>query len=263
MSDDPDEVRGPNGAQPPAPGQGRRRQSFGALIRRSARGLRRLLVVHSDIVRIVIAALTFAMVAWRINHLVAAADGWSLGVVAGWDTGVAVYLLLNATFIRSATPARARHWAIAQDSPRSRLLQTFVGRTVGLGFIVFVSLAGLAAATGLLPSTDNPEAPGNELLRTLSAIAVIEAWLLLQMAYGLHYAYRYYRNAGGLVFPGGEDPDLLDFMYFSFTFGTAFATSDVQVTSRPIRRAVLGHTILSFFYNAAILAIAFKFLTGG
>ena len=58
-----------------------------------------------------------------------------------------------------------------------------------------------------------------------------------------------------LEFPGTDAPDKLDFAYFAFTVGTTFATSDVNVTRRSVRRAVLGHTVISFAYNTVILAL--------
>jgi uncharacterized membrane protein len=42
--------------------------------------------------------------------------------------------------------------------------------------------------------------------------------------------------------------------YFAFTVGTSFAVSDVDVSADAVRQAVLGHQILSFFYNTSILA---------
>ncbi len=41
-----------------------------------------------------------------------------------------------------------------------------------------------------------------------------------------------------------------------------FQVSDVAVTSRQIRRAVLGHSVLSFLYNTAILATAINLAVG-
>ena len=41
-----------------------------------------------------------------------------------------------------------------------------------------------------------------------------------------------------------------------------FQVSDVTITSPQIRRAVLGHALLSFAYNTVILALALN-LTGG
>jgi len=99
----------------------------------------------------------------------------------------------------------------------------------------------------------------------MAALGVISAWGVLHTSYALHYAYQYYRSeesAGGLAFPNGQDPDQLDFAYFAFTIGTSFAVSDVNVTDRSIRRAVLGHQILSFFYNTSILALVINLFTG-
>ncbi|HEX8258996.1 MAG TPA: DUF1345 domain-containing protein, partial [Rubrobacteraceae bacterium] len=77
-------------------------------------------------------------------------------------------------------------------------------------------------------------------------------------SYSLYYVSRYYQSegfAGGLAFPGEQNLRLLDFAYFAFTIGTSFAVSDVEVTNSKMRRSVLGHQILAFFYNAAILSL--------
>jgi uncharacterized membrane protein len=34
-----------------------------------------------------------------------------------------------------------------------------------------------------------------------------------------------------------------------------FQVSDVQVTNKSVRRVVVGHGIVSFFYNVAVLAL--------
>ena len=44
--------------------------------------------------------------------------------------------------------------------------------------------------------------------------------------------------------------------------GLAFATSDATVTSRRLRWTMTVHSMLSFFYNAIVMAIAFKIITG-
>jgi uncharacterized membrane protein len=66
----------------------------------------------------------------------------------------------------------------------------------------------------------------------------------------------------GLEFPHGAAPMATDFLYFSFTLGTSFAASDVTVTSQTMRWHVMIHSILSFFYNTVVLAVAFGILTG-
>jgi uncharacterized membrane protein len=140
-----------------------------------------------------------------------------------------------------------------------------VSRTSSLFFIVLVSLVGLVLAIGLVPDLRDLETMRGVSLAFMAALGVISAWGLLHTSYTLHYAYLYYRSeesAGGLVFPGEQSPDQLDFAYFAFTIGTIFAVSDVDVTDRAIRRAVLGHQILSFFYNATILTLAINLVTG-
>jgi uncharacterized membrane protein len=67
---------------------------------------------------------------------------------------------------------------------------------------------------------------------------------------------------GGLTFPGEQSPKQRDFAYFAFTVGTSFAVSDVDVTDGRMRQAVLGHEILSFFYNTSILATVVSMATG-
>jgi uncharacterized membrane protein len=49
--------------------------------------------------------------------------------------------------------------------------------------------------------------------------------------------------------------------YFSFVIGMTFQVSDVQVTSRPIRRVVLVHSLMSFVYNTVILAFSINLAT--
>jgi len=99
----------------------------------------------------------------------------------------------------------------------------------------------------------------------MASLGVVSAWGVLNVSYGLHYAYLYYRaeeSPVGLAFPGEQSPKQRDFAYFAFTVGTSFAVSDVDVTEDRIRQAVLGQQILSFFYNTSILATVISMATG-
>ena len=55
--------------------------------------------------------------------------------------------------------------------------------------------------------------------------------------------------------PSDDQPDYWDFIYFSFVVGMTFQVSDVQVTSKLIRRLVVAHGVVSFAFNVAILAL--------
>ena len=96
----------------------------------------------------------------------------------------------------------------------------------------------------------------------MAALAVIEAWLLIHTVFTLHYGHVFYRSeqeagtGGGLIFPGGHHPDYQDFAYFSFVVGMTCQVSDVNVTSRSMRRLALLHGLLSFAFNTVILALS-------
>ena len=91
------------------------------------------------------------------------------------------------------------------------------------------------------------------------------AWALLHTSYAMYYAHLYYRDprkAGGMEFPGEGEPAAPDFAYFAFAIGTAFATSDVSISSGTVRRSVLAHGVLAFFYNTTILAVVINLIIG-
>ena len=103
----------------------------------------------------------------------------------------------------------------------------------------------------------------------LAGLAVGASWMVTHTTFALHYAHHFYGDGpapgaaddrGGLAFPGGELPDFLDFLYFAFVVGMTCQVSDVQVTTRPMRRLTLLHGVLSFFFNTIILALAVNLL---
>ena len=189
-----------------------------------------------------------------------------------WNLWAATYLGLTWFLILRSSPEQTRRWASKQRTlPRSgfsllrsgllRVLQIlfFVGRTSSLLFIVLISLTGLSLAISLLPQVRDIQTAQGLLEAVLNTLGVVAAWGVLHTSYALYYASRYYRSkesSGGLAFPGEQNLRLLDFAYFAFTIGTSFAVSDVEVTDPMMRRSVLGHQILAFFYNAAILTLA-------
>jgi uncharacterized membrane protein len=105
----------------------------------------------------------------------------------------------------------------------------------------------------------------------LAAGTILFSWLFMNTIFALHYAHGYYgdadpsseyRPSGGLVFPGKHDPDYWDFMYFSFVVGMTFQVSDVQVEDHQLRRVVLAHGVLAFFFNVVIVALTINIVAG-
>jgi uncharacterized membrane protein len=65
-----------------------------------------------------------------------------------------------------------------------------------------------------------------------------------------------------LMFPKTPMPVFWDFAYFSFTIAAACQTADVSTTQRSIRKVIIAHTLVSFFFNASILGFAINVTAG-
>jgi uncharacterized membrane protein len=242
--------------------------------------------LQRDFWRVLAAALTalivvYALRLWVIGFglgLEGFGDIWALRLVTFWDVWALVYLGLTWLLIMRSSAQQTRQWALDQRIPprvhlsilRSVILRILgalflISRTSSLFFIVFVSVVSMALAIRLVPAIRDLDTTGGLLVAVMAALGVISAWGVLHTSFTLHYAYLYYRSeesAGGLAFPSEQSPDQLDFAYFAFTIAVSFAASDVDVTDRAIRRTVLGHQVLSFFFNTSILALVINLFTG-
>ncbi|HKI14880.1 MAG TPA: DUF1345 domain-containing protein [Roseiarcus sp.] len=96
--------------------------------------------------------------------------------------------------------------------------------------------------------------------RGLVGATVLSAWTFLQVMFALHYAGVYFAPQpggfhGGLEFPGTAQPGWMEFFYQAFVVGCTFASSDVNVTSKQMRRICVIQGVVGFFFNAIILAL--------
>ena len=105
---------------------------------------------------------------------------------------------------------------------------------------------------------------------TLLLLAAPLGWFVLHTISAFHYANLYYFDAAGdsaaergLAFPATKAPDLWDFFYFAFVVGMTAQVSDVQVRTGVLRRAVLGHSVVSFFFNTVLIALVINAVASG
>jgi uncharacterized membrane protein len=102
---------------------------------------------------------------------------------------------------------------------------------------------------------------GKRAARGAASLGVALSWMLLQV--GFANTYRYISltdDSPAIRFPGPSAPSPMDFLYFSFTIGASFATSDAQISLPQVRRVATVHSVVGFFYNALVVAVAFQVL---
>jgi len=195
-----------------------------------------------------------------LGFILAALVGLALRTQALWMVSLATYdafafVILGLIWVTVTLTPLAQIRAVAQRQD--------VGRTVIFIFVIIVACAALFAVAFLI-RTGKPEERHLFSIHLLLALAtIVLSWLLMHAVFGLRYAHRFYddsatnaeKHAGGLNFPEDDLPDYRDFAYFSFVIGMTCQVSDVDVTSREMRRLVLLHGILSFGFNTVILAL--------
>jgi len=147
-----------------------------------------------------------------------------------------------------------RRRAALQDEGQFTILALTVGAARA-------SLGAILAEFGT--SAVGASRPPSQLI--LAILTILLSWALIHTIFALHYAHEYYdETAGqGMAFPGGEaHPDYWDFVYFSFVIGMTSQVSDVAITSKLIRRTVAAHGVVSFLFNAALLALTVNIAAG-
>ncbi|HLX26791.1 MAG TPA: DUF1345 domain-containing protein [Candidatus Cybelea sp.] len=181
-------------------------------------------------------------------------------VIACYDAGALALLGWHWALIWRTNADATKRRAAAEDPGRDAVF-VLILIAVGFGFVAAFAILGRGPIDRVAQHV--------ALLYVLGFGTVVLGWLQIHTEFCLRYAHLYYRDSDrdkesdrGLTFPGGEEPSYIDFAYFSFVVGMTFQVSDVQVTARIIRRAVLGHGLVSFAYNTAILALVVNIVSG-
>ena len=184
---------------------------------------------------------------------------WEFRGLLGWSVGVAVYVMLAWWLCVGFDSQRTRARAQAQDEPSVVLFLV----------LLLATMACVAAITVMMQQSRDLSGLQRALHIGLSVVALALSWLFIQTIFTFHYAHRYYHeeklnepDGPGLQFPGGLDPDYFDFLYYAHVVGMTSQVSDVQVTSREMRRLTMVHGVLSFGFNMLILALSINVVAG-
>lgn len=142
--------------------------------------------------------------------------------------------------------------------------------------IFIVTLIVVAVATVSLFQLINGKDSVGPTELTFALASVPLGWFTIHAMAALHYAHVYWvgdekpapqgkqaggkpvggKPVGGLEFPDTERPKGWDFLYFATVIGMTAQTADTGITTTRMRRIVLLHSIVSFFFNTVIVAAA-------
>ncbi len=186
----------------------------------------------------------------------------SVQFILVWSSFCFTVLLMLWAIILTTTAAEVRVIAGKQDS----------SRTIISAFVLSASVVSLFAVIFLMRTLPNPAEAGHPYHVGFAITSVILSWVMIHTIFAIRYAHLYYNllyeermsqkeHKGGLIFPNDDPPDYFDFAYFSFVIGMTWQVSDVQITSKRIRRIVLIHALLSFGYNTVILALTINIIS--
>ena len=177
------------------------------------------------------------------------------GIMAGFDVAGLVFLASCIPLLNDDA-RQMRKQSKENDANRALLLGISVTVTtvilVAVGAVIAQSQAGEILSVALILAT------------------LLIAWIFGNVIYALHYAHMFYRpekggggDAGGIGFPGTKEPNYWDFVYFSFTLGMTFQTSDCDISSSAIRKVSVGHCMAAFVFNLGVLAFTINALGSG
>jgi uncharacterized membrane protein len=169
-------------------------------------------------------------------------------LLAGGDAFFLSYIAILGWIAAHITPVQLDRKADIEDEG---ILIVVLFSLVMIGFCCFAIITILHQKEGV-----------NPLAIVLAVVGAPLGWFMLHMMMAFHYAYLFYsvpakkKGGSGLAFPDTEEPGAADFLYYAFVIGMTAQVSDVQVCSTRIRRTTLWHSIVSFFFNTVLIAMA-------
>jgi uncharacterized membrane protein len=201
--------------------------------------------------------------AFVIGLAVGCACAWIVGLqpstsaILGWDVLCLVFIAAAMLMMRRRSPDEIRAHAALEDEGRLTILTLVITAAVAAIVAVGLELSLARQVRGLERSVRIALAFG-----TLAA-----SWFMTHLIFALHYAHGYYDqegggDAGGLRFPGGEEPDYWDFLHFAVIIGVAAQTADIAISAPRLRRLNTVHALFSFAFNTVVVALTINLLAG-
>ncbi|ENX34453.1 hypothetical protein F889_01735 [Acinetobacter colistiniresistens] len=176
---------------------------------------------------------------------------WATCLLLGWNIAIWLYLFLTLKMMWHLEATLILNRAKQQDEGKWMILIVVL-------IAIVICFIAIVMQLGHVPK-DQPVLKTVLILLTIGTI--FSTWLLLHTLFAIHYAHDFYlaksrHQEPGLDFPKTEQPDYLDFIYFSYIIGTSAQTADISITSSALRHLNIFHCVLAFIFNTVILAVA-------
>jgi uncharacterized membrane protein len=204
-----------------------------------------------------ILSLFFAVCSFGITQLFALSS--SIRFIICWDV-FAFSMIIMSWLLFFNTTASQQHEIVKRQDDDIRVI-----------FAIVLSSVCISLLGTVLLILSNKESAFDRDIRTIFTLAAVTAsWILLHTIFTIRYAHLYHNyhdpvthvEGGGIDFPNAEQPDYIDFAYFSFVIGMTFQVSDVTISSKLVRRYVLLHSLISFVFNTIIVALTVNVIAG-
>jgi uncharacterized membrane protein len=176
-------------------------------------------------------------------------------VLVSWNLGVDLFLVSIYFWMSSLSAEQICSRYIEEDETAPFILAV----------VTLAAMLSLVAIVEPLATLRQASGPARIAHMALAGLTLINSWLLVPTMFTTCYADMFYsapQDERPLMFPKTPMPVFWDFAYFSFTIAAACQTADVSTTQRSIRKVVIAHTLVSFFFNASILGFAINVTAG-
>lgn len=194
------------------------------------------------LIGIAVAVIVFLIVPINDNSL--------LHLILCWDIFCLIQITLSWITFYTMKHTSIRRQAQKQDD----------GKVLVFILVLVATVLSMIATILLLTNAES-----TDVFAIITALScMIVSWFLVHTIYTTRYAHLYYADdkknennpRGGLEFPDKTPhPSFMDFAYFSFTMGMTFQVSDITITSTKLRQVALWHGLISFAFNAIIIAL--------
>jgi len=182
--------------------------------------------------------------------VVARLVGFSIPLTVAGDVFFLVYLFQHAALVVRLDHEDLDRHASDEDE--------------GILIIVLLTLAAISFNSVDIFSALNQSHLPSRLALVLALTGAPLGWATLHTISAFHYANLHYvtmddetpDRCAPLNFPQTTKPGPWEFIYFSFVIGMTAQVSDVIVQTSRMRRAVLFHSVVAFFFNTVLIAMA-------